>query len=79
MTMTNRSPLISVCMPVYNDERYVSEAIESVLSQTFGDFEFLIHDDGSTDGTLTILEQYADRDARIRLSSRFNKGLATTR
>ena len=57
--MTNRSSLISVCMPVYNAERYVSEAIESVLSQTFKDFEFLILDDGSTDGSLAILKGYA--------------------
>ena len=78
MTMTNRSPLISVCMPVYNAERYVSEAIESVLSQTFKDFEFLILDDGSTDGSLAILKGYAERDPRIRLTSRPNKGLAPT-
>jgi len=76
--MTNRSPLISVCMPVYNAERYVSEAIESVLSQTFKDFEFLILDDGSTDGSLAILKGYAERDPRIRMTSRPNKGLAPT-
>jgi glycosyltransferase involved in cell wall biosynthesis len=76
--MTNRSPLISVCMPVYNAERYVSEAIESVLSQTFKDFEFLILDDGSTDGSLAILKGHAERDPRIRLTSRPNKGLAPT-
>ncbi len=56
-------------MPVYNAERYVSEAIESVLSQTFKDFEFLILDDGSTDGSLAILKGYAERDPRIRLTS----------
>src|SRR5271157_2692614 len=76
--MTNRSPLISVCMPVYNAERYVSEAIESVLSQTFKDFEFLILDDGSTDGSLAILKGFAERDPRIRMTSRPNKGLAPT-
>ena len=41
-------------MPVYNAERYAAEAVESILNQTFGDFEFLILDDGSTDGSLEI-------------------------
>jgi glycosyltransferase involved in cell wall biosynthesis len=68
-------PLISVCMPVYNAERYVAEAVESVLAQTFGDFEFLIIDDGSTDGSRRILERYAAVDPRIRLVSRPNTGL----
>ena len=57
------APLISVCMPVYNAKRYVGEAIESILGQTFGDFEFLIINDGSTDHSLAILERYAARDA----------------
>jgi glycosyltransferase involved in cell wall biosynthesis len=72
-------PLISVCMPVYNAERYVAQAIESILNQTLGDFEFLILDDGSTDGSLEVLRRYAGRDPRIRLTSRPNKGLGATR
>ncbi|MGE5296962.1 MAG: glycosyltransferase family 2 protein [Solirubrobacterales bacterium] len=67
-------PLISVLMPVYNAERYVAEAVESILAQTLTDFEFLIIDDGSTDGSLTILKRYAARDSRIRLVSRPNTG-----
>ena len=67
-------PLVSVCMPVYNAERYVAEAVESILGQTFGDFEFLIIDDGSTDGSRRILESFAARDPRIRLVSRPNTG-----
>lgn len=67
-------PLVSVLMPVYNAERYVAEAVESILAQTFADFEFLIIDDGSTDGSLPILEQYARQDGRIRLVSRANTG-----
>lgn len=66
---------ISVLMPVYNAERYVAEAVESILAQTYRDFEFLIINDGSTDGSLAILERYAARDARIRLISRPNTGL----
>lgn len=67
-------PLVSVLMPAYNAERYVAEAVESILAQTFTDFEFLIIDDGSTDRTRAILERFAARDDRIRLVSRPNTG-----
>jgi glycosyltransferase involved in cell wall biosynthesis len=67
-------PAISVLMPVYNAERYVAEAVESILAQTFRDFEFLIIDDGSTDRSLSILRRYAERDPRISLVSRPNTG-----
>ncbi len=70
-------PRVSVLMPVHNAERYVAEATESILAQSFADFEFLIIDDGSTDGSLAILQQYAARDPRIRLSSRPNTGYVT--
>jgi glycosyltransferase involved in cell wall biosynthesis len=73
------SPSVSVCMPVYNTERYVAEAVESILAQTFGDFEFIIIDDGSTDGSRAILERYAKQDDRIRLISRPNTGIAGAR
>jgi glycosyltransferase involved in cell wall biosynthesis len=73
--MADDVPSISVCMPVYNAERFVAEAVESILNQTLGDFEFLIVDDGSTDGSRRILEGYAARDPRIRLVSRPNTGL----
>ena len=59
------SQLVTVLMSVYNDERYLSEAIESMLCQSFGDFEFLIINDGSTDGSRDILGSYDD--PRIRL------------
>jgi glycosyltransferase involved in cell wall biosynthesis len=65
-------------MPVYNAEKYLREAVESILNQTFGDFEFIIINDGSTDGSLAILEEYAARDERIRLVSRENRGLIAT-
>ncbi len=67
-------PLLSVCMPVYNAEQYVRQATESILTQTFSDFEFIIIDDGSTDGTRAILDELAERDPRIRLISRPNTG-----
>lgn len=59
-------------MPVYNQERYVSDAIESVLSQTYGKFEFIIVDDGSTDRTAEVLSTF--RDARIRIIRQSNSG-----
>ena len=72
--MSNPLPTVSVCMPVYNAEQYVRQAAESVLTQTFADFEFIIIDDGSTDGSRPILEELARRDPRIRLISRPNTG-----
>jgi glycosyltransferase involved in cell wall biosynthesis len=75
MVTTMRLPLVSVCMPVYNGERFVAGAIESILSQTLEEFEFLILDDGSTDGSLGIMRRYAERDARIRVISRANTGI----
>ncbi|HEV2293538.1 MAG TPA: glycosyltransferase [Tepidisphaeraceae bacterium] len=61
-------------MSVFNGRRYLGEAIDSILAQTFRDFEFIIVDDGSTDGSLTILQEYARRDARIKVISRPNTG-----
>ena len=69
---------VSVVMSAYNAERYLAEAVESILAQTFTEFEFLIIDDGSTDSTPAILRSYAERDARIRLVVRENIGLVRT-
>lgn len=74
--MHTSSPIISVVMPVYNGERYVAEAVESVLAQTLRDFEFLIFDDGSTDRSLQILRSYSDEDDRIHLFSMQHRGYA---
>ncbi len=66
--MTVRGPSISVIMACYNDEKWIGRAIESILNQTFSDFEFIIVDDASTDGTFPLCQQYAQRDGRIVLS-----------
>lgn len=58
-------PLISVVMPVYNREQYLKESIESILNQTFTDFEFIIVDDQSTDSSWQIIQEYANKDSRI--------------
>lgn len=60
-------PKISVVMPVYNAQKYVGLAIESILSQTFKNFEFIIINDASTDETLSICEKFAKKDPRIRI------------
>jgi glycosyltransferase involved in cell wall biosynthesis len=70
--------MLSVLMPVFNAEKYLSVAVQSILDQTYRDFDFLIINDGSTDSSLGILEDFASIDKRIRLVSRPNKGLVNT-
>ncbi|MEJ7654277.1 MAG: glycosyltransferase [Chloroflexia bacterium] len=71
-------PEVTVITPVYNGERYISEAVESVLNQTHKLFEYIIVDDGSTDGTREILESFAARDDRIVLAPQSNQGQAAS-
>lgn len=63
----SNTPAISVVLGVYNGQRFIAEAVESILTQTFTDFEFIAVDDGSTDKTLRILRDYASRDARLKV------------
>ena len=79
---------ISVLMPVYNGEKYLEKAIKSVLFQTFKNYEFVIVDDGSTDGSWKIIQKYSHKDKRIvairssknlRTSAALNKGLKITK
>lgn len=58
-------PLISVIMPVYNTAKYLRESIESILNQTYANFEFFVFDDGSTDSSKEIIQEYAKKDKRI--------------
>ena len=69
-----KKTLVSVVMSVYNAEKYLNEAIESILKQTFEDFEFIIINDGSTDSSLKIIKSY--KDDRIVVIDQENKGLA---
>lgn len=72
-----KSPRASIGLPVYNGENYLEEAIESILAQTFEDFELIISDDASTDTTEEICRAYADRDERIRyVRNKENLGVA---
>lgn len=77
-----KKPLVTVLMPVYNAEKYIVEAINSILNQTFTEFEYLIIDDGSTDKSLEIIKSYNDKRIRlvengvnIKLIATLNKGL----
>lgn len=70
---------VSIIMPVYNSERYVSYAIDSVLNQSFEDFELILVDDGSVDKSGQICDVYAQKDARIRVIHQRNQGLCAAR
>jgi len=72
------SPRVSFLMAVYNGERYLDEAIQSILNQTFPDFEFILINDGSTDGTAGIIERYRRKDGRIRAYEQPNQGLVAS-
>ena len=69
------SPTISILTPVYNQEKYIAETIESVLSQGYPNLEYLVLDDGSTDGTLEIIKKYANQ---IRWQTQINMGESAT-
>lgn len=73
-----RTPKISVIMPVYNGEKYLHTVIKSILDQTFGEFEFLIMNDGSTDRTAQILEAYGKKDRRIKVFQQKNSGIVNS-
>ena len=73
-------PIVTVIMPVYNAEKYLEESIESILNQSFKDFELLVINDGSTDLSSRILDKYKLKDQRIRIiNNEGNKGLPYTR
>lgn len=71
--------MISVIIPVYNTEKYITKCLDSVLAQTYTDFEVLIVDDGSTDGSLSICQEYAKKDDRIRVYHIDNHGVSYAR
>ena len=70
--------IVSVIMPVYNAEKFVSEAISSILNQTFTDFEFIIIDDGSTDKSWDAIQSFSD-ERMIILRNEYNQGTYPTR
>ncbi len=66
MSSNKKTPQVSIGLPVYNGDDYLANALESILEQTFTDFEVIISDNASTDGTEAICQEYAERDSRIR-------------
>ena len=72
-------PEVSVIIPVYNTEQFLADCLNSVLAQTFADFEIIIVDDGSTDNSAAIIEEFAQKDSRIVKVRQENKGLSEAR
>ena len=70
---------ISIIIPCYNSETYLADCLDSVLCQTFGDFEAILIDDGSRDNTLSIARSYAEKDSRVRIYAKENGGVAAAR
>lgn len=77
--MTDISPKISVIAAVYNAEKWIHKCLDSLLSQTFGDFELILVDDGSPDRSGEICEEYAHKDSRIRVFHKENGGVSSAR
>ncbi|MEO8335182.1 MAG: glycosyltransferase family A protein [bacterium] len=73
------APRVSVVMPVYNGERYIAEAVGSVLASSFRDWELLVLDDGSTDGSVSVARRVASGDGRVRIVDLPHGGIAATR
>lgn len=72
-------PKVSIIIPAYNAEKVLARCIDSVLAQTFTDFELLVMDDGSKDGTAALCDAYAAKDARVRVVHKENSGVSDTR
>lgn len=72
-------PQISVIVPVYNVEPYLRRCVDSILAQTFADFDLILVDDGSTDGSGAICDEYAQKDSRVRVIHREHSGVSAAR
>lgn len=72
-------PLISVIVPVYNVEKYLHRCVDSILNQTFGDFELILVNDGSSDNSLAICQEYEKRDSRVTVIDTPNRGSSSAR
>lgn len=73
------NPIISIIVPVYNGDKYLSRCVDSILNQTFHDWELLLVDDGSTDKSGEICDEYATKDDRIRGLHKSNGGVSSAR
>jgi len=75
----NAAPKISIVLPVYNVEKYLRQCLDSVVNQTMSDIQIICVNDGSTDGSRAILQEYADRDSRIEIIDQENQGAGSAR
>ena len=75
----NTQPKFSIVMPVYNVKKYLNESVESVLNQTYKNLEIILVDDGSTDESGKICDQYSEIDSRIHVIHKKNGGLSDAR
>jgi len=65
LKINGRRPKVSICIPVYNGERYISETVKSVISQTISDVEIIVQDNCSADGTWDVISEFAKNDTRV--------------
>lgn len=77
--MSKNNPLVSLIIPAYNDVDFISQCLDSVINQTYKEIEVIIVDDGSTDGTSELLDQYTIKDKRIHVYHKQNTGVSDTR
>ena len=77
--MEKNEPLISVIVPVYDVEKYLSKCLDSLLAQTWRNLEIIVVDDGSPDGSWDIMQDYAARDSRVRIFRKKNGGVSAAR
>ena len=71
--------VLSVIVPVYNSKEHLSRCIDSILSQSFSDFELLLVDDGSKDGSGAVCDAYSEKDSRVRVFHKENGGVSSAR
>lgn len=79
MRIIDTHPLISIIIPAYNPNKWLTKCLDSILSQTYRNFECIIVNDGSQDGSEKIMDEYAAKDNRIRVIHKQNEGVSTTR
>lgn len=75
----DKTPLVSIIMPIYNMEQYLSETLDSILASDYPNFEVIAVDDGSKDNSLQIAQEYAAKDSRLRVLAQSNSGVCTAR
>ena len=78
-TKSMNMPKISIIVPVYKAEKYLNRCVDSILAQTFTDWELLLIDDGSPDRSGEICDEYAKKDSRIRVIHKENGGVSSAR